>query len=276
MPYEKHDYFRPPEGVDTIWRYMDLSKFISLLQTKSLYFPSARLLQKIDPWEGTYLKLELNHSLGMRYKYQLENNEREKNNNAVGFSFIKNQSESLMRGYEYQVDINYISCWHYNNNESAAMWRLYLKNINEGLAIKTNIDSFKASFECATEKVYIGSVKYKNYETGTYQEGYPMRIFENMFLPFLHKRNIFAHEKEYRAIIPKDPEKGKPAAKGIYVNVILEKLIESIVISPYASTWFKELLESILKEYNLKFPLKESEVKDKPYSFDLSPYEDLK
>ena len=33
-----------------IWRYKDLAKFVSMLQTSSLYFPRADLLD--DPHEG--------------------------------------------------------------------------------------------------------------------------------------------------------------------------------------------------------------------------------
>jgi hypothetical protein len=51
--YEEHPTFVLPENSDekTIWRYMDLPKFISLIHKKSLFFTKASKLY--DPYEGT-------------------------------------------------------------------------------------------------------------------------------------------------------------------------------------------------------------------------------
>jgi hypothetical protein len=51
--YEEHEVFDPPEDLDaTIWRYVDFTKLVSLLDTKSLFF--ARADQLGDPFEGSY------------------------------------------------------------------------------------------------------------------------------------------------------------------------------------------------------------------------------
>jgi hypothetical protein len=39
-----------PEPEDSLWRYMDLPKFVSLLKERALYFPAAVLFK--DPFEG--------------------------------------------------------------------------------------------------------------------------------------------------------------------------------------------------------------------------------
>ena len=41
MSFEKHPVFLPPENENQkIWRYMDFIKFVSLLESRSIYFPS--------------------------------------------------------------------------------------------------------------------------------------------------------------------------------------------------------------------------------------------
>src|SRR5688572_17236116 len=42
--------YKVPEAESVLWRYMDFTKFVSLLSTKSVYFPSAVCFD--DIWEG--------------------------------------------------------------------------------------------------------------------------------------------------------------------------------------------------------------------------------
>lgn len=54
----EHPTFQAPSNVDIpIWRYMDLSKFIALIQSQSLYFPIITNLG--DPFEGSVPSKEL-------------------------------------------------------------------------------------------------------------------------------------------------------------------------------------------------------------------------
>jgi hypothetical protein len=51
MSYVEHKVFKPPEDENAvIWRYMDIAKFVWLLEHEALYFPRADLLG--DPHEG--------------------------------------------------------------------------------------------------------------------------------------------------------------------------------------------------------------------------------
>jgi len=55
VPAARHPDFEQPDDLDVkIWRYMDFSKYVRLLSTKSLFFPSAKTLADplIDPFEG--------------------------------------------------------------------------------------------------------------------------------------------------------------------------------------------------------------------------------
>ena len=52
--YEDHPIFNTPTDNTLIWRYMDFTKFISLLETSSLFFAQGDKLG--DPFEGSFPK----------------------------------------------------------------------------------------------------------------------------------------------------------------------------------------------------------------------------
>lgn len=185
-------------------------------------------------------------------------------------------------GYDQQLDTNYISCWHYNSTESAAMWRLYLKS-KEGIALQTNFENFKSCFDSYVNHVFIGQVRYKDYEKDIYYTDYDMNKIgfpgTNMFLPFIHKRKNYEHEKEYRAIIPIEKEKNTEhimISNVVFITVVLDQLIQKIIVAPGSPDWFYELVKNTVKEYNLNNEVKRSIVDDPPFTFDLSPYKHLK
>src|SRR6056300_1352601 len=127
------------------------------------------------------------------------------------------------------------------------MWKLYLTG-KEGVAIQSTFKRLKDSFKVnKVDKIYIGFVKYIDYEKDSIPE-------RNIFNPFLYKRKSFEHEKELRAIIMKfalaEQTRGKhilyvdPEWIGNYVKSDLNILIEKIVVSPTAPDWFTELIKS--------------------------------
>ena len=145
-----------------------------------------------------------------------------------------------------------INCWHMNEYESAAMWKLYLKS-DEGVAIQSTFKRLTESFiKYSEHEIYIGKVKYIDYDTEWLPEG-------NSFYPFVHKRKSFEHEHELRAIIGEVPSEGDKIdfnkevfQIGVYIPVNLDTLIEKIFISPTAPEWFDDLVKSIVNKYNFK------------------------
>jgi hypothetical protein len=57
--YEEHPNFVPPPDRARLWRYMDFTKFVSLLDKEALFFSSAAILG--DPFEGSDSRV--NHGL---------------------------------------------------------------------------------------------------------------------------------------------------------------------------------------------------------------------
>ncbi len=164
-----------------------------------------------------------------------------------------------------------------NDFESAAMWNLYLKS-NVGVAIQSTFKRLKESFLNHTEPtVYIGTVNYINYETERTKIKFVS--FETkantpesyLFRSFLLKRKSFEHERELRAIIHKFPTKDnkidytqEPFNDGAYIRVNLNTLIEKIFVSPTAPKWFNDLVNSIIKKYNLKKEVIKSSLAEGP------------
>jgi hypothetical protein len=48
--FESHEELVEPGGGDSVWRYMDLARFVSLLDRSALFFTQASRM--VDKWEG--------------------------------------------------------------------------------------------------------------------------------------------------------------------------------------------------------------------------------
>jgi hypothetical protein len=85
-------YVKQPEPTQTLWRYLDLSKFLSFLSTQSLFFAQWPTLS--DPMEGlhNFLEDEIRKHPQLRQHFQ-------------------------MLAHTYLV-----SCWVVSEHESLAMW----------------------------------------------------------------------------------------------------------------------------------------------------------
>lgn len=237
-----HPCFRQPNNPEAkLWRYMDFTKFVSLLASKNLFFCRSDLFQ--DPFEGSYAQYNIQMRPHVYKDFPSEHYE----------SMIS----QLGNHTKFMKEWTYISCWHANEYESAAMWDLYAKT-NEAVAIETNYSILK---EVLPETVFLGLVNYIDYEREWLPEG-------NLFYPFMHKRKSFEHEKEVRALIMDFPDTEKSMQKnhlsGSNVQVDLNTLIKTVHVSPTAPKWFAELVTEIVSVYQLGALVKQSELYSEP------------
>ncbi|WP_342045897.1 hypothetical protein [Bacillus sp. OTU530] len=251
--YVEHPVFQKPYDENTkIWRYMDFTKLVDILERESIFFTRSDKFE--DPFEGVLTKRTLeerNEQLNFAWKH-VDKDLREKLINHVSFADAK------------MKECTVINCWHMNKYESDAMWKLYLKS-NEGIAIQSTFQKLCNSFSSEEREVYIGMVAYIDYVSDTIP-------IKNSFHPFLHKRRSFEHERELRAVIAEFPTKGDaidysahPFEFGDYVPVDLSTLIESVYVAPTAPKWIVELVERVLKKYGLEDkPVIQSSLLDKP------------
>jgi hypothetical protein len=152
------------------------------------------------------------------------------------------------------VKHTFVNCWHINDMQSDAMWKLYLHS-NEGVAIRSTVGSLKESLIEKEPDIFIGKIKYIRYSKDVIPEG--------TLSPYFHKRKAFEHENELRAVIQKVKldSKGNPAfgiatnKSGLTIPIDIDKLIKRIVISPKCLQWQRELVISILDKYGINKPV---------------------
>ncbi|MFA5922238.1 MAG: hypothetical protein WC856_13260 [Methylococcaceae bacterium] len=235
--YKEHPTFDQPENeIIKVWRYMDFTKFVSFIESRRLYFTRADKFD--DPFEGSWPKLNV----------------------AARGTPIKGEYSRLCQN---MPRYNAINCWHMNEHESAAMWKLYLKS-DEGIAIQSTYLKLRESIN-DDEKVYLGVVKYIDYESECIDAG-------NLLSPFVSKRKSFEHEREIRALVQKWPtHNGKSfefdqetIIHGIKIKVDIEKLIEKIYIAPSAPDWFSGLVNAVVQHYGYNFNVVHSKMNERP------------
>ncbi|MGZ5244124.1 MAG: hypothetical protein ACXWW0_09505 [Bacteroidia bacterium] len=252
--YKEHPVFNDPdEGLVKIWRYFDFTKFVSLIQKKALFFSRADKFK--DPFEGSWTHADAEKRQDLRVE------ELRKKNPIISDDDIAKALRNDSAFYKNIKKTTLINSWHYNESESAAMWKLFLKS-NEGIAIQTTTSLFKESFKHFPQPVYIGKVNYIDYEDDKFY--YP---FNDTYVAFLHKRRAFEHEREYRAILSLDPnfvwdEQENPF--GQYIPIDVDVMIEKVFVSPGTPSWYTELIVSMCEKYGLHKEVVPSGLNKKP------------
>lgn len=227
----------PPDTV--LWRYMDLSKFLSMLEGENIIF--SRADNFIDMHEGYWPKATL---LELE-KLKDENGTAER---------IANQP-MLERARMF------VSCWHENPYESAAMWIMYLTS-KEGVAIKTTAGALEKQLQNSGLHVEFGKVQYIDYDADYVDHG-------RVFYPYYHKSYSYQHEREVRAVVwnnpsPEHPIKVVEDSRVFPMPVRLSELIHAVVVSPGSAPWFLPLVEKVLKRYGLSVEVAASKVNKGP------------
>jgi hypothetical protein len=227
--YKEHPAFDPPgDGQQRVWRYMDFTKFVSLLDTGSLFFSRADQLG--DPFEGSYPRLNVEnrpHLLGMM----------------IDPSILTNTLTMMHDTLRSLPMHTFVNCWHMSGHESSAMWKLYAQ-AGGGVAIQSTFSLLCDAFAEAEQEVHVGTVGYTDYEREWIPE-------HNTFHAFLHKRKSFEHEKELRVIHA--PFDSKDVCQyGVYIPVRVSTLVESVCVAPFAPEWFGDLVRSVAKKYSAK------------------------
>lgn len=203
----------------TVWHYMDLWKFIEMIETESVYF---RRLDKFeDKWEGSLPKWLVE---GLTNAKSFPGNEEATKRTEQYFS-------------EHDYSKSFASCWHISKPENYAMWKVYIKN-EPGIAIKTSIGniikSLKNRNKTSEYKLFLKRVAY------CADGQMPKR--GGMFHLSAIKRKPYRYENEMRIIAL-----GDPTPDGFYLPVDLSLLIKELVLFPGAKKNTPHLLSFVEK-----------------------------
>ncbi len=248
--YEPHAVFVQPDDLDIkVWRYMDFTKLVSLIDSSHLFFNRAD--EFADPFEGSWPKVNV------EARKIVPDDIPEKARGP-----FKEQMEKLGDFTRSLVRYKAINCWHMNEHESAAMWKLYLKS-DEGIAVQSTYRRLREAF-VDDEKVYLGVVRYIDYDNEWIDAG-------NLFSPFVHKRKSFEHEREVRALVSRWPVteskinfEEETISRGVQIRVDLEQLIERIYVAPSAPDWFSDLVQAVVVRFGFNFEVMHSKLDEQP------------
>lgn len=225
-----------PSPSASIWRYMDFTKFMYLIEKSTIFFSRIDLLG--DPFEATVPQTH-----AAKFQELISDNSKQE--------YFRNAMR-IWRTYLY------VSCWHLGNHEDAALWRLYGQE-NRCIAVKTQYSKLQN-----LPHVKTGQITYLDYSKEQIPQP-PMDVLA------MHKRHHFQSEREVRAIVSKvvKPIPGRDESHGflvpsqitgIPISVDLREFIQEIVVSPTAEEWFYDLTREIISRYALGISVRRSEM----------------
>ena len=230
FPFIEHSDLKMPEPETVLWRYMDLTKLLDILGSECLHF--TRIDKFEDPFEGVAPRKALE---GLSRKVRA------------------GDLEAVLRVRQR----NHVLCWHANETESAAMWRLYLSS-NEGIAIKTTAQRLQESLQLTflvDKPLFIAEVQYIDHEDDAFS-------LENFLKWATFKRKSFEHEREVRLMRVADTDElSDDYSYRPRVNV--NKLIESIYIGPLVPKWVGDVIERAVSKYG-NFKIERSKLGENP------------
>lgn len=238
-----HSAFLQPNNPScTLWRYMNVSKLIDLLTTRSLWFTRLDMLD--DPFEGASPQV-------MEERIRALEQERY---NGDKSTFVRLQGAS----YHARESL-YVNCWCMKHGESEALWRLYGSN-EGGVALRATYSRLAESLPDGSK---IGVVRYVDYAKVKQWDG-------NLFSYAMHKRIAFEHESEVRVVtlpptLQRDHLGGERSPRGYRVPIDLSNAIDMIVISPYTPKWVSDAIENMLRELRVDIPVFQSEMSVSPF-----------
>ena len=234
----KHPVFLQPSDVNAkVWRYMDFTNYIWTLECSALYFSRIDLLG--DPFEGTTTKAS-NDAIAKFMDWPAGSEQRQKDwaeGNAK-------RRRDVRRGI-------FVNCWHMNDHESEAMWRLYAKT-DQAIAIQTTYGRLVDAFD---ETVLIGAVRYIDYDHAVFP-------LDDALWPAAHKRLSFKHENEIRALKLAMDHGNEPLGHSVPLD--LATLVEHVYVSPSRPSWYGQLAERLTQRFGYRFPISKSRLSEEP------------
>ncbi|MDT8837801.1 hypothetical protein ParKJ_10290 [Paraburkholderia fungorum] len=218
-----------------LWRYLDMAKFLDLLQNNTLYF--CRGDRFADKYEGAFTE-SIKH--------------------AIEEAFHKNQIDMSVAEFKNQLRQRvFVNCWHASSDDSMAMWSLYGKSA-AAVAITTTVGRLRDAIKLAKlpHAINIAKVEYVKHWRD------PALVFKPYSNVFAYKLKAYDYEREVRVIIDRFDEYLDATAlpEAMSAVVSLPALLRSIVVSPEASPWFVKLVDDIVRKYDVSVPVRRSKL----------------
>jgi hypothetical protein len=250
----------------TVWRYMPLSKFLSLFTYQALWFSKLSVLE--DQFEGMM-------PAATKRKMQADHHKMKKNfPPELHWQF----DEMASRNENDSRELIVVNCWFIGESELYCMWEEYGLE-TEAVAIRSTVRQLFANIGVPHDAhaTHMGRVSYINHEAHVMSKYEANQGHERAFIKDAER---YQHEKELRIITlnlksrycikpdgnPYSEEeiKGKNmnnhGAPGLYFAVRLEQLISELVVSPNAEEWFYMLISRIIELNKFDIPVSRSKL----------------
>lgn len=240
-----------------IWRYMDLAKFIALLQQRGLFLPRADKLD--DPFEAAAglsnrQKIWDEHYLSY-FREAMVSLPTDITASRPSAEDIEVDAQRLLQSLK-QIGLNarqqLVSCWHKNDSESEALWRIYTPPPVPGVAIRSTIGRLWDASASRPDAI-VGRVHYVDF-TRSFASLQSERIFQ--------KRWSLSHENEIRLVLANDRE---ALAEAHVLQCDLDSLIAEVVVSPFAPNWLINVVSEVVERFGFAIPVRQSELLDQPF-----------
>lgn len=287
MPLVDHTSFFRPVITTPIWRYMDLSKFVAFLTSRTLWHTNAEVLAIDDPHEGTLSTQQFSHRVWQIVAdvppYEIQRMIRHYSTNETltpeaAFKAHMMQMEQICIYTQFWRRNYYVNCWHESDHESVAMWKVYGAP-GPGIAIVSNGSRIERGLMHDDRKLYFGKVRYFDQSSETID-------WSNAFNIIMAKRTSFSFENECRLVYwdtssTHDPldfdswddgtmrfEKvnrdDRPLTEGVAIECDLELLIDEVLVSPFAPNWYFDAIVKLKNSLGYKFSVRYSDLLKPP------------
>ena len=226
-------------------------KLETLVNNSEIFFPNATKLT--DQYEVSIPDSTLKSKRKALKKSGLNNNQ------------IKEKMDQFYWENNPKKDFVMVNCWSISQHESYALWKIYLGNEKDGIAIKSTVSSLIRAVQSGNdtypEQFFLGKVKYKTHIK-------PDKLARLSIITT--KKPYYDFEKELRLIIVNDPiSEGNVASpynihKGRTVKVNLQMMIHQVYVSPFAEDGYAQKVAKLLKSAGIKVDtLRQSAIRDK-------------
>ena len=238
-----------PDATATLWRYMSLPKFCSLLEQKVLFF--SLVDNMADRYEGF-----ISPPISREHEDRLREAER------VGQNLLHNYLRAAL-----------ISCWTESDHESSLMWETHAGK--RGVAVRTSFQHLQESIRSVAElPVTFGQVEYVDYHR--------MEVPRFGWAPLFHKRMEYRGEGEVRAVLPPPPFKDGyvnlhadirldadvAEQRGRYIPVNLDILVKEVVLPPHAPRRIAQVVKSVIHLSRVTARVTRSAIEQPPHESD--------
>lgn len=249
--FDQHDGTAPTGNDEPIWRFLDFSQFVDMLDRKALFF--ARIDTLGDPFAGSSDEREQAlrtlpdevmrlaeeaaapppPKMGRLERWWARKTQEGERDNLV----------KTIRDYQ-SPSLIWACCWNAAGaDELMPLWKGY-QAFGKQVAIRTTIGKLRAALAAVPDKaIAVDHVRY--IDAGALGQ------VADPSDRALAKSRTLAFEREVRAILTRGGRSEGCLGRGCGVPVDLNSLIDEVAVSPAAEAWIRDLVRRVMRTYGL-------------------------